>query len=192
MAIASTACDQESGTAATSPPFSRRTGSGMRSAAVEWATTHSISFKPHRPRGRWPRRLPGIAAAITVPFVAMHATNPHVPLLFSVARSQWTQCGRSFGWRIRKGTTKERTAISWRKSTSTVSLERQFRYRARAVEGRVYCQCWVRICNTRDMLVCDGFRIGEWDVDNRVLNGEAIRSDCREGICVSEAAVSWL
>jgi hypothetical protein len=42
------------------------------------------------------------------------------------------------------------------------------------------------------MHVCDGFRIGEWDVDNRVLNGEAIRSDCREGICVSEVAVSWL
>lgn len=26
------------------------------------------------------------------------------------------------------------------------------------------------------------FRIGEWDVDDRVLNGETVRSDCRESI----------
>src|SRR5271155_127838 len=99
---------------------------------------------------------------------------------------------RSFGWRIPKGTTKERTAISWRKSTSTVSLERQFRYRAGAVKGRMYCQCWVRTCNTTDMHVCNGFRIGEWDVDDRVLNGEVVRSDCRESICVSDVAESCL
>lgn len=81
--------------------------------------------------------------------------------------------------------------ISRRKSTSTVSLERQFRYRARAVEGQMYSQCWVRACNTTDMHVCDGFRIGKWDVDDRVLNGEVVRSDCRGSIGVSDVAESW-
>ena len=41
------------------------------------------------------------------------------------------------------------------------------------------------------MHVCSGFYIGEWDVDGHVSNGELVRSDCRESICVSDVVETW-